>query len=96
VLEQIAQFPCNSRLRGRGNVVPMEVMGRFIKLTISIFYCSAAYHLLGTEDQTVMADYLDLDGSTFSYRDFFHEQDGAGDLEAIREAAQQGKAWGRT
>ncbi len=46
-------------------------------------WSSAAYHLLGTEDQTVMADYL-------------HEQDGAGDLEAIREATQQGKAWGRT
>ena len=57
-------------------------------------WSSAAYHLLGTEDQTVMADYLH--GSTFSHRDFFHEQDRAGDLEAIREAAQQGKAWGRT
>ena len=57
-------------------------------------WSSAAYHLLGTEDQTVMADYLH--GSAFSYRDFFHEQDGAGDLEAIREATQQGKAWGRT
>jgi len=53
-----------------------------------------AYHLLGIEDQPVMADRLHR--SAFSYRDFFHEQDGAGDLEAIREAAKQGKAWGKT
>ena len=46
-------------------------------------WSSAAYHLLGTEDQTVMADYL-------------HEQDGDGSLEGILEAAQQGKAWGRS
>jgi len=41
-----------------------------------------------------MADHLH--GSAFGYSDFFHEQDGTGDLEAMREAALQGKAWGRT
>ena len=54
---------------------------------------SAAYHLSGKEDKTVMADYLHE--SVFSYREFFYEQERSGDIEAIREAAQQGKAWGR-
>jgi len=39
-----------------------------------------------------MADYLHDSG--FSYREFFYEQERAEDMEAIRGAVQQGKAWG--
>ena len=56
-------------------------------------WSSAAYHFSGKEDKTVMADYLH--DSVFSYSEFFYEQKRTGDIEAIREAAQQGKAWGR-
>lgn len=56
-------------------------------------WSSAAYHLSRKEDKTVMADYLH--DSVFSYREFFYEQERSGDIEAIREAEQQGKAWGR-
>ena len=51
------------------------------------------YHLSGKEDKIVMADHLH--DSVLSYREFFYEQERSGDIEAIREAAQQGKAWGR-
>ena len=52
-------------------------------------WSSASYHLSGTEDKTIMADYLH--DSVFSYREFFYKQERAEDMEAIREAAQQGK-----
>ena len=47
----------------------------------------------GTEDKTIMADYRH--DSVFGYREFFYKQERAEDMEAIREAAQQGKALGR-
>jgi len=36
-------------------------------------WSSAAYHLSGKEDKTVMADYLH--DSVFSYREFFYKQE---------------------
>ncbi|MBW2029985.1 MAG: hypothetical protein JRJ31_13025 [Deltaproteobacteria bacterium] len=39
-----------------------------------------------------MADYLH--DFAFSYREFFYEEERSEDMEAIREATQQGKAWG--
>ena len=54
---------------------------------------SASCHLSGTEDKLIMADYLH--DFTFSYREFFYEQERSGDMEAIRDAAQQGKTWRR-
>jgi len=56
-------------------------------------WSSGPYHLLGREDKTIMADYLH--DSAFSYRGFFYEEERSEDVEAIREATQQGKAWGR-
>jgi putative transposase len=56
-------------------------------------WSSGSYHLLGREDKTIKADYLH--DSAFSYREFFYEQERSKDVEAIRDAAQQGKAWGR-
>ncbi|MEA3360240.1 MAG: hypothetical protein U9R17_12675 [Thermodesulfobacteriota bacterium] len=56
-------------------------------------WSSGSYHLLGKEDKTIKADYLH--DSAFSYREFFYEQERSEDDEAIREAAQQGKACGR-
>jgi putative transposase len=56
-------------------------------------WSSASYHLLGKENQTIMADCLHH--SVFSYKEFFYEEERDEELEAIRTAAQQGKAWGR-
>ena len=40
-----------------------------------------------------MADHLH--DSAFSYRKFFYEQERTEDVDEIRAAAQQGKAWGK-
>ncbi|MBW2650129.1 MAG: transposase, partial [Deltaproteobacteria bacterium] len=56
-------------------------------------WSSASYHLLGKENQTIMADCLH--DSIFSYKRFFYEEEVTEDLEAIRTSAQQGKAWGK-
>ena len=56
-------------------------------------WSSGSYHLLGRKDKIVMADFLH--DSAFSYREFFYEQERLEEMEAIREAAQQGKVWGK-
>ena len=56
-------------------------------------WSSATYHLLGKKNETVMADYHP--NFTCNYKDFFYEQERKEDLEAIQNAAQQGKAWGK-
>lgn len=56
-------------------------------------WSSASYHLLGEKDEIIMADYRH--NSPFSYKEFFYEQERNEDLEAIQDAAQQGKAWGK-
>lgn len=53
-----------------------------------------SYHLSGREDKTMMSG--NLRDSAFSQRTFFYEQERSGEMEAIRETAQQGKARGRT
>ena len=37
----------------------------------------------------------DNDDRLYSYKEFFYEEERHEELEAIRKAAQQGKAWGR-
>jgi putative transposase len=56
-------------------------------------WSSARCHLFGKPDPQVTADYLH--SSCFSYREFFYEQERDEDIDAIRTAAQQGRAWGR-
>ena len=56
-------------------------------------WSSAPYHILGKNNPTVLADCLH--NSAFRYRDFFYEKEDPPDLDGIRMAAQQGKAWGR-
>lgn len=57
-------------------------------------WSSASYHLFGKKDETIMADYHP--NFKCNYREFFYEQERKEDLEAIQNAAQQGKAWGET
>jgi putative transposase len=56
-------------------------------------WSSASYHLSGRANPTVMAD--GLQRSVFHYKDFFSLEEKPEDLEAIRTATQQGKAWGK-
>ena len=56
-------------------------------------WSSASYHLSGKANPTVTADCLQR--SVFRYKDFFYQEEKPEDLEAIRTATQQGKAWGK-
>jgi len=47
----------------------------------------------GSEDKIIMADHLH--DSAFSYRKFSYEQGRTEDVDEIRAAAKQGKAWGK-
>jgi len=57
-------------------------------------WSSAPYHLSGKEDSTITAD--GLYRSSFRYVDFFYQQDRSQDIDGIRTAVHQGKAWGRS
>ena len=59
-------------------------------------WSSAAYHVLGKKNGTIMADNFHDYNSASNYKDFFYEQERVEEIEAIQEAAQQGKAWGKT
>ena len=57
-------------------------------------WSSARYHLLGQADKLITADYLHT--SAFTYREFFYKEERPEDLQTIRLATQQGRAWGGT
>jgi putative transposase len=56
-------------------------------------WSSASYHILGKVDPVVRVDLLHR--ATFGYREFFYQEEDSQDLDAIRTAVRQGKAWGR-
>lgn len=57
-------------------------------------WSSASYHLLGTDNPTIMASCLH--SSALRYNEFFYQEENPQELQAIRTATQQGKAWGKT